>query len=390
MRRLTLVFSTVLAAAIAVSVFAVSVGAQTASTQQYETKQEEGADPSEPAPSSEGPAPPASAPDPAPGPASVRAAASRINEDPYFQVVDNADARHFSAPGWRKERGAKAGGAALGDDYASAPSRGAKAVRYKVNVPEDGAYSAYARWPVGESNATAARFVVPTASGPESDVVNQRVDAGFWVMIGAFEMERGERTIRVEDGGEGTAVIDAVMLVQDAVIAPNGDTASVADPEALAPVAGDQDPLAAPSDERSSGDVTAQRAGSTSTRADIIRVARRHLGTRYATRTCRINVTEDCSCHTRLVFRRFGYTLPDSPSGQWRYGRRVTSRLASGDLVFHDLDNSGSLENNWDDHVSIYAGNGYVIHASSYFGKVVRSEMRHLPHYHGAKRLPIR
>lgn len=386
MRRLPLVCLTLfLSAGLALSV-AFSVNAQTAS--QYDPSRgdpapEDGAAPpgseeefggsggaTEQGTIPEGPAAPAPEADPGPGaapgpqpnvnpeavptPASVEADVAQVAEDPYFQVVDKA----------------------------SAPSGGAKAVTYEVNVPEDGAYSVYARWPVGKNNATAARFVIPTVSGPKSDVVNQRMDAGFWVMIGAFEMERGEQTVRIENGGEGEAVIDAVMVVQDAVIAPNGDTASVVDPEALAPVAG--------SEGTTSRMATVERARSGSTRADVVRTAKRHIGTRYGWRTCRINVSEDCSCHTRLVYKRFGYTLPDSPLGQWRYGKRVTGRRALGDLVFHDLDNSGSLENNWDDHVSIYAGNGYIIHASSYFGKVVRSEMKYLPRYYGAKRLRLR
>ena len=35
----------------------------------------------------------------------------------------------------------------------------------------------------------------------------------------------------------------------------------------------------------------------------------------------------------------------------------------------------------------MYSGNGYVLHASSYFAKVVESEMNHIEGYSGARRV---
>jgi hypothetical protein len=35
----------------------------------------------------------------------------------------------------------------------------------------------------------------------------------------------------------------------------------------------------------------------------------------------------------------------------------------------------------------MYSGNGYVLHASSYWGKVVNSKMKYVKGYFGAKRI---
>jgi hypothetical protein len=35
----------------------------------------------------------------------------------------------------------------------------------------------------------------------------------------------------------------------------------------------------------------------------------------------------------------------------------------------------------------MYAGNGYILHASSYYGKVVKSKMKYINGYYGAKRV---
>jgi cell wall-associated NlpC family hydrolase len=97
---------------------------------------------------------------------------------------------------------------------------------------------------------------------------------------------------------------------------------------------------------------------------------------------------EDCSCFTKLVFKKFGKRLPDSPVKQyWRNNAKWVSRanLKRGDLVFFK-------EAGWNrpiTHVAMYSGNGYVLHASNYYAykKVVESKMKYLKGYFGARRL---
>ena len=297
---------------------------------------------------------------------------------PYFQVVDNAMTSRFSAPGWEVQ---SADAQTFGENYAVAESDAGEA-RFRMKIPEDDYYSVYARWPSALENTTEARFGVPSTSGIGWDNVNQRVDGGLWVRIGAYEMEKGERFLRVtgSPGQEGRVAADAVMVIRDVLVGSNGRTASYANPDELAPqyASGGGSMLS-----------TMAVSQSNPTRSDILEVGKRHLGTKYGHSTCEKRVIEDCSCYTRLVYRFFGRKLPDSPVYQWRMkaGTRVFNKanLRSGDLVFHDLNQNGRIDDHYRDHVSIWAGNGNIIHASTYFGKVVISEEKYLKGFKGGK-----
>lgn len=305
-------------------------------------------------------------------------------KDPYHQVVDDSDARNFEAKGYQ---GGQVSEEAFGEGYAVAADEAGTA-SFEMEVPETRYYSVWARWPTGSENAEAARMGIPSSGGTEWEEVDQSEDGGMWVRIGAYEMQEGRREIRLESGG-GRAVADAVMIVGDALVGKDGRTASVADPYDLAADEEDRSPYTSESLPRSS----ATRKAGRPTGADVVRVAKRHLGTRYGYNRCANNVREDCSCHTRLVYRPFGRKLPDSPVRQWRMdaGRRIhkMTNLRRGDLIFHDLNRDG-LNDHYKDHVSIWAGNGNIVHASSYFGRVVVSEERYLDGFWGGKRFGLR
>lgn len=300
-------------------------------------------------------------------------------QDPYFQLVDDATKDRFRAQGWEDQR---ADDETFGKSYAE-PSENAGPATFGVKIPESGLYTVYARWPKAETNTTAARFSVPTSSGTKIEDVDQRSEGGAWIIVGAYKMEKGERGIRLSKApaASGRAVADAVMVVRDAVAGENGHLASMADPDALA-TQGEEPELST-------------RSLSNPRRVDIVRVARRHKGTLYGHNRCANGIQEDCSCFTNLVYKAFGYRLPDSPVYQWRArvgGIRVyrPGDLVLGDLAFHDLNRDGALDDHYADHVEIYSGNGYVIHASSYFGAVVEKKMKYLPGFWGGRRLAIR
>ena len=305
-------------------------------------------------------------------------------ENPYHQVVDDSDARNFEANGYR---GRQASEGAFGEGYAVATD-GAETAAFEMQVPRTRYYSVWARWPVRDENAEAARMGIPSSDGTTWEEVDQSEDGGGWVRIGAYEMREGRREIRLESGG-GPAVADAVMIVGDALVGEDGRTASVADPYDFAADEEDESPYVS---EPLSEGVTAMRVGGP-TGGDVVRVAKRHLGTRYGYNRCANNVREDCSCHTRLVYRHFGRKLPDSPVRQWRIdaGRKIhrKANLRRGDLIFHDLNRDG-LNDHYRDHVSIWAGRGNIVHASSYFGRVVVSEERYLRGFWGGKRFGFR
>lgn len=289
----------------------------------------------------------------------------------YSQVVDNnTDRGRFSAPKWEEQSGErvnKESQVSYGGDYVYT-GPGVGPARFTVKIPTSNDYTVYAWWPSFSSNTDAARFGIDTASGRQWTAVDQTRDGGIWIKLGTYAMEKGERTIQVTSNSAGTAnvVADAVAIVRGDVTMP-------------------------PAEPTSEG--TASRSGeptySTSslrdpTGRDVARVAKRWLGTRYRWGTC-TRRRMSCTCETKKTYRHFGHRLPMSEIKQWRYdrSRKVSkSRLRIGDHVFFkENGRRGGIT-----HVGIYSGNGNIVHASSYFGKVVESKMRYVSGYFGAKR----
>ena len=118
-------------------------------------------------------------------------------------------------------------------------------------------------------------------------------------------------------------------------------------------------------------------------RRAVVQQARRYIGTPYRYATCTAG-RMSCTCLTKSTWARFGHGLPMTEYGQWRYepSKKIPySRLRKGDIVFFAEGGRGLT------HVGIYSGNGNLVHASKYFGKVVESEMRYIRGYSGAIRL---
>jgi cell wall-associated NlpC family hydrolase len=291
----------------------------------------------------------------------------------YSRVVDDASERRFDAPGW--QQGAT-DGLAHGGSYATSDAGEA---RFKLEVPTRGDYTLYAWWPSKETNGTAVRFGVRSYSGTRWTTVDQSRDGGYWVEIGTYEMRAGDyQAVRVS-AGDGVAVADAVALVRGVASPPPDDLA----PEDGGPVSAGV--------ELNTGDVTYRASGRKGrvTGRQLIRWGRNHMGTPYRLSPpapCVAREKEDCSCFTRLVLRHFDKWLPDTPVLQFQYGHKVRSRKSNvrrGDLVFFKEHG----QNEPITHVGMYSGNGHVLHASGYFGKVVNSEMRYIKGYYGARRI---
>jgi cell wall-associated NlpC family hydrolase len=310
-----------------------------------------------------------------PSKAERRAAKSDMAEEEtlpdYSQVVDSTRSRRFEAPGWKRGRSDVW---AHGGEYVSAGASTSDA-RFKLKTPTSGDYALYAWWPVRKGNSRAARFGVETARGTKWIVVNQARDGGMWVKLGTYEMKAGDRyVVRVSPGGGGSGevVADAVALVRGAASPP---------PKDLAPAEG-------------SADSSKNVYGASNTyveRRDIVRYGRTHIGTPYyhsPPDACWAYEKEDCSCFTKLVYEHFGKELPDDPTEQyWDKNRKWVPRtdLQRGDLVF--FRENGPY--NQITHVAMYSGNGYVLHASSYYAyqQVVESKMEQIEGYTGARRV---
>ena len=293
--------------------------------------------------------------------AETRAPAEAIEEmEPeraYSQVVDDASKRRFSARGWEESRGS-ARRDVRSYSYVE-PARDAAPARYRVRIPTTGKYTVYARWPAAGGNNAETRYGVRTPSGVRWTSVNQRRDGGMWMRVGEFRMVRGDRyAVRVsgDSKAEGRVVADAVMVVRGTQTTPPG------------------------------ADDTLRRTagGDPGTGHDVVREARTHIGTPYRhspPEPCQPHRSEDCSCLTSIVFD--WVDMPDNPTEQWGYGQEVArSELRPGDLVFFKEGGSSIIT-----HVAIYSGNGNIVHASSYWGRVVERELRYVDGYFGAKRL---
>ena len=78
----------------------------------------------------------------------------------------------------------------------------------------------------------------------------------------------------------------------------------------------------------------------------------------------------DCSGLVKVLFEKFGIQLPHSSSEQFKMGEQVSkSELRIGDLVFFSSEGKGP------DHVGLYVGGDQFLHAASYPGKVIVTEL---------------
>jgi cell wall-associated NlpC family hydrolase len=288
----------------------------------------------------------------------------------YSQVVDNENVGRFSAPRWEKRsdvQGVSPGQLSYGGNFVSSDSGGSPA-RFTVGIPTSHDYTVYAWWPAYRGSNEATRFGIDTASGTRWTAVDQSTDGGIWIKLGTYAMQKGERVIQVSAGSSetGASVADAVAVVRGNVTMP--------------PPAGGGATTA------STGETTFSLSSvSDPNGRDVVRVSKRWLGVGYRWGTC-TRTLMSCTCETKKTYRRFGHDLSMDEGRQWRYDRGVKRRvwnksnLHLGDHVFFKENGRGFT------HVAIYSGNGNVVHASSYYGKVVESKIRYLRGFHGAKR----
>jgi RHS repeat-associated protein len=129
-------------------------------------------------------------------------------------VVDNSDVQATSSTGtW--STGSLAGQQGY-DHRTRAAGTTADTFTWQLNIPKDGSYTAYVRFPKVSGAATAAKYTVTHSTGTTDVTRDQNAGTGTWVSLGSFTFTQGNSAkLRLSQNSAGTVVADGVKLVRD-------------------------------------------------------------------------------------------------------------------------------------------------------------------------------
>lgn len=129
-------------------------------------------------------------------------------------LVDNSDTQNTSSTGtWTS---ADATGQ-QGYDHRTHPAgAGTDAYTWTLNIPKDGSYTAYVKYPKVSGAATAAKYTLTHGTTTEPAVTkDQNTSTGTWVGLGIYTLKQGEDAkLKLDQNTAGTVVADGVKLVR--------------------------------------------------------------------------------------------------------------------------------------------------------------------------------
>jgi YD repeat-containing protein len=132
------------------------------------------------------------------------------------QLVDDSDFNNTTAAGaWTA---ASAGTGFVGPGYQThAPGSGTDTFTWNLNIPQDGNYTVFVKYPAVAGAATNASFKVSFSGGSSTVTVDQTQNAGTWVSLGkfAFTQNGTGQNVSLSENPGGTVVVDAVKIVRD-------------------------------------------------------------------------------------------------------------------------------------------------------------------------------
>ncbi len=130
-------------------------------------------------------------------------------------LVDNSDSQHTTSTGtWAK--GDIAGQQGY-DHRTHAAGSGTDAFTWTLNIPKDGTYTAYVKYPRVTGAATTAKYTLSQGATTQPSVTkDQNAAAGTWVALGSYSLKQGnDAKLKLEQNSGGTVVADGVKLVRD-------------------------------------------------------------------------------------------------------------------------------------------------------------------------------
>jgi YD repeat-containing protein len=140
---------------------------------------------------------------------------------PAEVIVDNRDPGALVAGAWAASTGT-GGGVYWGADFHhAAAGTGANAIAWTPALPEAGRWKVFARWSAWWSRATDAPYTVHHSGGVRTVRVDQTVNGGEWVLLGAFDLDPAEgHHVVLTDDADGTVIGDALRFLRDTAAAP--------------------------------------------------------------------------------------------------------------------------------------------------------------------------
>ncbi|SED95492.1 RHS repeat-associated core domain-containing protein [Streptomyces sp. TLI_105] len=130
-------------------------------------------------------------------------------------LVDNSDTQSTSSTGtWTT---GNITGQQGYDHRTHAAGTGTDAFTWTLNIPKDGTYTAYVKYPRVTGAATTARYTLTHGTTTEPAVTkDQNAGTGTWVQVGSYALKQGESTaLKLDQNSAGVVVADGVKLVRD-------------------------------------------------------------------------------------------------------------------------------------------------------------------------------